>query len=101
MFLVGMGGFEPPTSCSQSRRADQAALHPEIGATELRPLQIRSRIRLDPPSPPPFRRETILTHGRISRSAISFLEFFELVFKASERLGAVADLIFHIRPELG
>lgn len=26
---VGMRGFEPPTSCSQSRRANQAALHPE------------------------------------------------------------------------
>jgi hypothetical protein len=26
--LVGMAGFEPATSCSQSRRANQAALHP-------------------------------------------------------------------------
>jgi hypothetical protein len=25
---VGMAGFEPATSCSQSRRANQAALHP-------------------------------------------------------------------------
>ena len=27
--LVGMGGFEPPTFCSQSRRANQTALHPD------------------------------------------------------------------------
>jgi hypothetical protein len=27
-FLVGMAGFEPAASCSQSRRANQAALHP-------------------------------------------------------------------------
>ena len=26
--VVGAGGFEPPTSCSQSRRANQAALRP-------------------------------------------------------------------------
>ena len=26
--LVGMAGFEPAASCSQSRRANQAALHP-------------------------------------------------------------------------
>ena len=26
---VGMEGFEPPVSCSQSKRADLAALHPE------------------------------------------------------------------------
>jgi hypothetical protein len=25
---VGMAGFEPAASCSQSRRANQAALHP-------------------------------------------------------------------------
>jgi hypothetical protein len=27
-FPVGTGGFEPPASCSQSRRANQAALRP-------------------------------------------------------------------------
>jgi site-specific DNA recombinase len=27
--MVGVSGFEPPTSCSRSRRANQAALHPE------------------------------------------------------------------------
>ncbi len=27
---IGVRGFEPPTSCSQSKRADQAALHPVI-----------------------------------------------------------------------
>jgi hypothetical protein len=26
--LVGMAGFEPAASCSQSRRANQAAPHP-------------------------------------------------------------------------
>ena len=29
-----MAGFEPATSCSQSRRANQAALHPVILACE-------------------------------------------------------------------
>ncbi len=29
--VVGAGGFEPPTSCSQSRRADQTAPRPEPG----------------------------------------------------------------------
>ena len=28
--MVGVSGFEPPASCSQSRRANQAALHPDI-----------------------------------------------------------------------
>ncbi len=28
--LVGVSGFEPPTSCSRSRRANQAALHPVV-----------------------------------------------------------------------
>jgi hypothetical protein len=28
LWLVGMAGFEPAASCSQSRRANQAALHP-------------------------------------------------------------------------
>ncbi len=28
-FLVGVAGFEPATSCSQSRRDDRATLHPE------------------------------------------------------------------------
>ena len=27
--LVGARGFEPPTSCSQGRRANQAALRPD------------------------------------------------------------------------
>ena len=27
--LVGVAGFEPATSCSQSRRDDRATLHPE------------------------------------------------------------------------
>ena len=29
-FHVGVAGFEPATSCSQSRRADRATLHPEF-----------------------------------------------------------------------
>ena len=27
--IVGVAGFEPATSCSQSRRDDRATLHPE------------------------------------------------------------------------
>ena len=30
MVLVGARGFEPPTPCSQSRYASQAALRPDI-----------------------------------------------------------------------
>ena len=30
--FVGVAGFEPATSCSQSRRDDRATLHPEIGS---------------------------------------------------------------------
>ena len=29
-YLVGVAGFEPATSCSQSRRDDRATLHPEF-----------------------------------------------------------------------
>ena len=29
LFYVGVPGFEPGTSCSQSRRANRTALHPE------------------------------------------------------------------------
>ena len=29
LFLVGVAGFEPATSCSQSRRDNRATLHPE------------------------------------------------------------------------
>ena len=35
--VVGARGFEPPTSCSQGRRANQAALRPEQTAI-LRPF---------------------------------------------------------------
>lgn len=28
--MVGVGGFEPPTSCSQSRRSSQTELHPVL-----------------------------------------------------------------------
>jgi hypothetical protein len=30
--LVGVAGFEPAASCSQSRRDNRATLHPESGA---------------------------------------------------------------------
>jgi hypothetical protein len=30
LLLVGEEGFEPPVSCSQSRRPDQAGLHPDL-----------------------------------------------------------------------
>ena len=30
IFSVGVAGFEPATSCSQSRRANRATLHPEV-----------------------------------------------------------------------
>ena len=30
IFSVGVAGFEPATSCSQSRRDDRATLHPEF-----------------------------------------------------------------------
>ena len=29
-YLVGVAGFEPATSCSQSRRDNRATLHPEV-----------------------------------------------------------------------
>jgi hypothetical protein len=29
--LVGVAGFEPATSCSQSRRDNRATLHPDCG----------------------------------------------------------------------
>ncbi len=35
--LVGAGGFEPPTSCSRSMRANRAALRPEYQKTEIIP----------------------------------------------------------------
>jgi hypothetical protein len=45
--LVGMAGFEPAASCSQSRRANQAAPHP---AGPIRSLP--SRTHLLPPAAP-------------------------------------------------
>ena len=45
--MVGMIGFEPMIFCSQSRRGNQAALHPENGAPDkirTRDPQIRSLI---------------------------------------------------------
>ena len=33
LLQVGMAGFEPAASCSQSRRANQAALHPGAAPT--------------------------------------------------------------------
>ena len=33
--LVGAVGFEPTTSCSQGRRANQAALRPDVDSVDL------------------------------------------------------------------
>ena len=38
--MVGVKGFEPSTSCSQSRRATQAALHPDAHIIALRSLSV-------------------------------------------------------------
>ena len=37
MAVVGMAGFEPAASCSQSRRANQAAPHPADRSVAYRP----------------------------------------------------------------
>ncbi len=46
--MVGAAGFEPATSCSQSRRANRAALRPEgewvCGRQDVRPLRERLRV---------------------------------------------------------
>ncbi len=46
LFLVGVAGFEPATSCSQSRRDDRATLHPEKCAERLG-LEPRQHLRAD------------------------------------------------------
>ena len=38
--MVGVKGFEPSTSCSQSRRATQAALHPDAHIIALHCLSV-------------------------------------------------------------
>ena len=43
--LVGMAGFEPAASCSQSRRANQAAPHPAEPNRSLPPRGARSALR--------------------------------------------------------
>jgi hypothetical protein len=43
--LVGMAGFEPAASCSQSRRANQAAPHPAEPTVAYRSSQFRGRHR--------------------------------------------------------
>src|SRR5215469_14021131 len=52
--LVGMAGFEPAASCSQSRRANQAAPHPAGPIRSLPPRRL---------CPPPRRRASRLAAG--------------------------------------
>lgn len=53
--MVGVSGFEPPTSCSRSRRANQTALHPED-----RPFNKPPRRRQA--APPPHRDRDVALH---------------------------------------
>ena len=48
-FLVGVAGFEPATSCSQSRRDNRATLHPEkkVTSAERLGLEPRQHLRAD------------------------------------------------------
>ena|SRR5215475_383909 len=46
--LVGMAGFEPATSCSQSRRANQAAPHPADRSVAYRPTGYRLSVATAP-----------------------------------------------------
>ena len=41
-FFVGVAGFEPATSCSQSRRDDRATLHPEKVSANIHFIQNRN-----------------------------------------------------------
>ena len=54
---VGMAGFEPAASCSQSRRANQAALHPAEPKLAYRSSDFRAR-----------RRDPAIDHAPVSRS---------------------------------
>src|SRR5215831_16561280 len=59
--LVGMAGFEPAASCSQSRRANQAAPHPADRSVAYRPA--RPRLGLSPWCPRmPWPRVSELDH---------------------------------------
>jgi hypothetical protein len=74
--VVGAGGFEPPTSCSQSRRANQAAPRP-AGRIECRPQTDTSltipprnagpraapRLRVNPIAARTFARRSRLRNG--------------------------------------
>ena len=52
--MVGASGFEPPTSWSRTRRASQAALRPDNGASLTRSEDSQnSTSPLSPPTPPP------------------------------------------------
>src|SRR5215813_7529386 len=46
--LVGMAGFEPAASCSQSRRANQAAPHPADRSVAYRPTGYRLSVATAP-----------------------------------------------------
>ena len=91
--MVGTGGFEPPTSCSQSRRANQAAPRPDKNRfSSFRYYQTAPKgysyaqfvIKL--PEPP--------VSCSFSQDRRSFLE-------GRQGLRPVADLIFDLRPQLG
>lgn len=86
---VGESGFEPPASCSQSRRADQAALHPDSATSNSKSLTSD------------FRDKTIITKPRLRAASSVELELFQLRFEEPERFGPVADSVFYLRTELG
>ena len=43
--MVGVAGFEPATSCSQSRRANRAAPHPDITESDMIRISNNERYR--------------------------------------------------------
>ena len=59
--MVGTRGFEPPTSCSRSRRANQAALRPDPRAHLIKYLMI-----INPPT------------SRITKISVSRLRYFSI-----------------------
>ena len=61
--LVGMAGFEPAASCSQSRRANQAAPHPADRSVAYRPALYRLSHRRPEVPAAPSRRLTVACLG--------------------------------------
>ena len=45
---VGVAGFEPATSCSQSRRDNRATLHPENDGKNINTYELNKRTTLHP-----------------------------------------------------